>query len=783
MKICRLVAAGDRFANIFQTRSEIDRSIYLEDAGGPTMDIMAKFKLEEKKISTSELLLMKDRMDVPLGYNRPDAEYGFDPNRLEVNTIARCQGMRTGVCVVALSRERRTEHWLAEQKGLAYVAMSRHTKMCIVSCSVTEFGEALNVELQSWHKVDGLLNKVSSDEHHHRPVKLIQSLRMQESEIMVKLMERGAVTQTGKFVAFGSIKEDWRPWPQSAPPEFEVARGCFKQTTDALNCATVPYAHSPAARLPIFKQAMGLHSLRRPFPSPVEYLQTDFHGLNRIAVPQTSNDEVLDLKNVVERTARPRTIAEDPLFIETHGERLWLAVRRCFLDADAEKMWSTEPSVLDWVKTRSPDFIRKYMTSDPYGLTSQSVRSNGFLKTQVKVKLDPEFAMEENYGQTVLASPPDFNAIFGPYSKMFLRNVRLGTRFGVILDSGYSDKDVAREWRQAGILPRFADENHQADVSRQDTSHTPVTLRVFRKAMVYFGVPDELAALYELHSRAYQYSSMKTQLYKGTAKYNLGSGDPFTLIRNIFEVLTVFVERFDNDDLARTNCIVKGDDYLGDRIPRRIVSTVPEIRETVLKEAFNAPPYHAGRFFLSDDIVPDPLRMIAKVATKPCNTVERYQQLQQSFYDRYVPLGPRAWSEMKHYLPVAYARFDSDFANSALELYRALIDRRHFAEIFSNFSQTDAGLYTLSRDGGCTSFALAACTILRNDVPEGLLDREYDLDDLRGVCARLSIPFYVVQGRPGDFTREGVWATYTHCWAVVDLIKFTKLHESQTINV
>jgi len=777
LKICRAVASGDPLSNIFQTRSGLDQSIYFEDSDGPIADKLANY-LEEHSLDDA-ILVMKDRLETPLGYRRPETAYGLAAAKESLLSISRSQGLRTENSVVLLSRVTQIEKWLSDQMGLLYVALSRHSSWCLVDCSVSELAEYCKLPLVQWHSVNGLHTKHSTDEHHHRATKIREAMGPVRSDIIVRLMERGALTQTGRFASYGDIIEDWRPWKASEGQIFEVAKAAFKTTTDQLKCATVPFAHSPAARLPHFKPAMGLFSLRRPFPSPVEYLTTEFDGLNRVAVPQSSADEVLDLKNVVERTARPRVLQEDELFIETHGERLWRLVHRCFMTDDVTSPLSTEPMLTDWLRTRTPDFLRKYQTCDPYGLTSQSTRSNGFLKTQVKVKLDPAFAMEENYGQTVLASPPDFNAIFGPYSKMFLRNVRLCTRKGCILDSGYSDKDVAREWRQLGILPRLSEENHQADVSRQDTSHTPVTLRVFRKVMTYYGIPEELAALYEWHSRKYSYSSMKTQLYKGEANYNLGSGDPFTLIRNIFEVLTVLVERYEANDLQVTNCIVKGDDYLSDKIPRKIAMTVPEIRDTILKESFNAPPYHAGRFFLSDDVVPDPLRMIAKIATKKCTTVERYQQLQQSFYDRYLPLSHKVYVELRHYLLAAYDKFAPDFVLSALELYRSLHDRRHYAEIFSNFSQTDAGLFTLSRDGGCAAFALAAVCCLRTDVDYELINRQYDFDNLRAVCARLSIPFYVVRGKPGDFTREGIWANFTHAWAVVDLIKFnelTKIH-------
>lgn len=383
--------------------------------------------------------------------------------------------------------------------------------------------------------------------------------------------------------------------------------------------------------------------------------------------------------------------------------------------------------------------------------------------------------MEENYGQTVLASPADFNAIFGPWSKMVMRNARLLVRPGVVMDSGFSDRELARHFRTRGILPRFEEENYQADVKRQDTSHTPVTLRLFCLFLLDLGMPEELVNLYEKHSAHFQYQSMKAGLYRGDAAYNLGSGDPFTLFRNIVEVMTVMVERY-GEQLKTSNMVIKGDDFLGDKIMEVLPTTVPEIRATQLTEDYNKPPYHAGRFFLNDDVIPDPVRMIAKILVKQSSDVERVKQLAESFYDRYIPLTDYSYARMQKYVVEAYSDFEPEFALGALDLYHVLRDRNLFYTLLATKEMDDGDkLVVTDSEEDCVAFAVSWF----NNSGELLqLVRDESADAIESILARWSIPTYRITGRPNDFLKRGVWLSDSHAWAVVGLTEY-KLREEQ----
>jgi len=207
LKICRMVAAGDRMANLFQTRSQVDRSLFFEDNGGSSSEQVAAFIADrpEGKLDFSDILIMKDRSEIPLGYHRSDQEYGLAVDKLDVMTIARSQGLRVKNTMVLLSKTVRTEKWLSEQPGLFYVAVSRHSELCVVDCSVTELELYLGLDFESWVVVDGIANKKSTDEHHGRPMKVLKSLSIDHSEVMIKLMERGAVTQTGDLWLLGPL--------------------------------------------------------------------------------------------------------------------------------------------------------------------------------------------------------------------------------------------------------------------------------------------------------------------------------------------------------------------------------------------------------------------------------------------------------------------------------------------------------------------------------------------------------------------------------------------------
>lgn len=627
--------------------------------------------------------------------------------------------------------------------------------------------------------VNGRLALHKNRERFAAPATVVSTFAPRQSRVLDALAKQGHTPQVHSFKSFGPVREDWRPWHKFTTWEPDQARLCMAASAARLVGDTVPYAETDAVKYPVYQRAMGLWSLRRPTPWAQETIASYFPGMNRVAVLQNSKDEVLDQKNVIERTARPRQLDESPFRVRAQAQTLFDEFCANFLDLSKTSGLSTGPSADDWASTRTSDFAAKLENADHYGITAYSVRSMGFLKTQTKVKLKRTFALEENYGQTVLASPADFNAIFGPWSKMFLRNLRLLCREGAVFDSGFSDKELAHELRKLSCCGSFARENYQADVKRQDTSHTPVTLRIFCMIMEICGVPRELCDLYELHSRRFPYSSMKAGLYKGEARYNLGSGDPFTLIRNICEVATVTCERYGRQ-MRDCVVIIKGDDLLMNKIPVLLPVTVQEIRDTQLTEAFNAPPYHAGRFLLDDDLVPDPVRMVSKILVKKTSDPDRLNQLAESFYDRYTHLTGFSYNQLRHYVSEAYSDFEPEFPLAALDLYHALRDRSLFYELLSGDSTPDEKkLVILDTEEDCAAFAVSKFT---KDPATLQLVRGETREVIREVCLRRNIPVHDVRGKPNDFLKKGVWLTENHAWAVIGLTDYKDQQENHEVN-
>jgi len=764
----------DPFVSMFQTRSKVVHSICFSQKD--TAEDVEELKVA---VNSDDCLLYKDKAEPLLQYvEMTDEELGFlKGGEQSWLSTSRVQGKRTDHAVLLSGRFNAMEKWYVQQPGLFYVATSRHSKSQLIWGDQFDLNLLIGLKFEHKLTVDGRLALIDARERIGATMTEQVAKAYKHSPILERLYQSGALPQVQRFRSAGAILEDWRPWHKFSLSSTGHSRDIFKATTDRLVGVEQPYVMTDAVKYPVYQSAQGLTSVRRPENYVSDQLNTDFTGLSRLAILQHSRDELLDQKNVIERTARPRVIDEDPWRIRAQANTLFNAFKEAFLVSEATESLSLQPSVFDWSNTRTSEFVSKMLLADHYGTTAFSVRSAGFLKTQTKVKLKRSFALEENYGQTVLASPADFNAKFGEWSKMFLRNLRLCTRRGVIMDSGYSDKEVARELRRCHVLGRFQDENYQADVKRQDTSHTPVTLRVFCMLMSEMGVPQELCDLYELHSKRYAYASMHSGLYRGEARYNLGSGDPFTLVRNIVEVLTVMLERF-GDQLCDANMIIKGDDFLCDKIMTILPEAVPEIRQTQLTEDYNKPPYHAGRFFLPDDVVPDPVRMVAKILVKRTDNVQRANQLSESFYDRYVHLSDYSYNRLRLFCREAYSDFEPEFSDSAIELYHAMRDRNTFFDLLldhcKEVSDDDKKLVVLDKENDCAVFA-ANFFVKDGDMLSSL--RDEPLEIIQHFLNKWHVPNYLITGRQNDFLKRGVWLSEEHAWAVIGLTEFNEIKD------
>jgi hypothetical protein len=182
------------------------------------------------------------------------------------------------------------------------------------------------------------------------------------------------------------------------------------------------------------------------------------------------------------------------------------------------------------------------------------------------------------------------------------------------------------------MLRYFADgDDIQMDVSRQDSSHSPEIVLAFCMLMEYLGVDPDFCELYFRMRSLYFVKSLSPHLYSAEISFNLPSGDPFTLIANIFQMLCVVACRYKGVEKAAI--MQKGDDLEAKPILKDLhaLSRLPAISSVTVKVELNRAPYHAGRFITHSGLIVDPVRVFMKHFTRLSSnetpTVELYRSL------------------------------------------------------------------------------------------------------------------------------------------------------------
>jgi len=274
------------------------------------------------------------------------------------------------------------------------------------------------------------------------------------------------------------------------------------------------------------------------------------------------------------------------------------------------------------------------------------------------------------YGQTVIASDASYNALYGPFARKIERRLQQCLRDDVIADVGFSDRDLGRLLRERGLVDVFLEEPMQMDISRQDSSHSKVTLLLFGLLIEYLGMPCDLVELYLEKRSLYKVRSMAPCLYSGVLAYNLPSGDPFTLFCNIIHALTVLIERMDVGKIA---IIVKGDDLLLSRKPRLATGiTIDEIRAVKVEYVYNGIAYHAGRFLIPNgNLMYDPVRYVLKFLAKSDSTATD-QEIALSLYERHMWFDGYAKKYLQYAIPRQYQEINERDARLVVRITNSL---------------------------------------------------------------------------------------------------------------
>lgn len=338
-------------------------------------------------------------------------------------------------------------------------------------------------------------------------------------------------------------------------------------------------------------------------------------------------------KNLIDRQL---ATTKSPAFSAAHiqeGVQIYRRFVECFY-ADDSTVFNVE-SAYSWLADATASNVSAIAASNPLGELAATLQSDAEFKTQTKAKAQPGFAATLPYGQSIIATQKIMNARFAGCQPGMYLNLKNLLRTGVILDYGMSDDELSNNLLKLGVAHLMNGEsNFQADVSRQDSSHTMALLLAFTLIMRDTGASEEDANFYLEYCRLYVIKSRGADNIRAAISANLGSGDPFTLIRNCVMMLCVIACLYAD---AKTMILVqKGDDLHGilESFRRYYLDQLPSIRNVKLTTDIGAAGYHAGRFHNGTRYLVDPVRAFYKHFTRLSAEQNSEAELYNSFISR-----------------------------------------------------------------------------------------------------------------------------------------------------
>jgi hypothetical protein len=337
----------------------------------------------------------------------------------------------------------------------------------------------------------------------------------------------------------------------------------------------------------------------------------------------------------------------------------------------------------DYISSRTPTFIKTW--DDPFGFAANSLSRNSFLKTQVKVK--PGLNGAETHGQTVIANEASMTNTFGAYARLGYYGMAQMDRDDFLTDTGFSDDELSQLLKERGIGARIeAHGNLQIDLTRQDSTHRPSHVLAYAMFLEFCNVPREICDLYVmLRSLAYV-KSLAEGLYKAIIKWNLGSGDPFTLNANCFMMKSTLAVRYTG--LRYCAGIQKGDDFTCSNEGWKISSKAGLYSrlKVQMKIDVNKPPYHAGRFIKDSQVLADPVRAFFRHFAKTHDPKATLEEIYTSFCDRKIHYTEEQSNWLKAIIPLFYPDVNSE---EAIYIVDVILSLRSFKCFKSTYKYAD----------------------------------------------------------------------------------------------
>ncbi|AZF86093.1 polyprotein [Sclerotium rolfsii alphavirus-like virus 1] len=416
-------------------------------------------------------------------------------------------------------------------------------------------------------------------------------------------------------------------------------------------------------------------------------VRNDLDEAWKLADIQVSQSRFEDLRNICERQFQQNKSWTTAGTIWTDAAAIFRRFCACFLADERMQRVDLEDFSVRWLSTRAPAFLQR-LADEPFSETARSVRFHAFLKQQVKYKSTPGFPASVNYGQQVIANEAPYSALFGPPALAAYTATLAAIRDDYVPDIGFSDDELSEYCRRRGMLERLSGPNMQVDVEKQDSSHTAEHVLAFCMWLDFLGFDPQLSELYFSHCSSYAVvSQAEPQLYRGRISFNLASGDPFTLLRNFFQMSSTLACRYRG--VRRACGVQKGDDLILDvhlRDQHRL-ATLPAIAQVRFKVDYDKPAYHAGRFVTPLGFFVDPVRAFAKHFARVSDVNVPTAELYQSYISRATMYPAEIQRYFRAILRVTYEDYNDEEIDLILRTVAHLRGKRFFEEYSTPRSQ------------------------------------------------------------------------------------------------
>jgi hypothetical protein len=627
----------------------------------------------------------------------------------DIPSVGAAQGVRVELAMLDIFDGIRQRDWFLQNRGLFMIGFSRHTSalVCLVDSTAPMVDFFAPFTLRRFIATNGDRLLRGPGQRHRNPFELDIVPRMipalesggANAAVPIELSQaQSEILQAVTVIDCGHVElVDDFPAPLDVPSIPEITGFVAKHVNfDSFK------DHEHAVDFVFDGVARGLRTVGELEPPKRHVdMRSGIPDVDKLAEVQKSADRYNDLYNAVLRqfaTSKPYQGADEVI---VRAQLMLSRFFEAFGSKDFDISHGLQDHCLDWFHKRAPAF-RNRLSDQAFGEDRRSLAFQAFLKTQTKAKPEPGYAAGQNYGQQIITNSAEYSAFFSPHVGKIYERLPALMRPDVVADFGFTDAELSRYMHVSGLADAFKSGiNMQIDVTRQDSSHSAVHVLAFCMLLEYCGVPSEVVDFYYEMRASYKVVSLAPNLYAGQLGFNLPSGDPFTLVANVCQMLMTIACRFQDADIARG--LQKGDDATFDILMTKLhpLAVMPEVAAVQFKIDTDLVFYHASRFWNGRRLLVDPVRAFLKHFTRSHASDVPTREYYVSYLDRATDYTASEVEFLRVAVTQRYAVYDSEDIDLIL---RSAVALRQSDFFFKTSRGPSPAGYVLEASTDCARF-------------------------------------------------------------------------------